>query len=392
MIPLAPDPGEPPPLAADEALWSKALLITETALLEATKGRAELPTSSLSVAACAARANDPAASLLVALVSRMVVRSEAGSERAIRCLRALARAGQPVDRDRLAQALEGTGRLPRIALAALAELAARDDPEALALVSEALDGPLRAEAAQLLSGLCSEGALDALAPRLRTPGPTGVHAAAALVAAEEDPFAFELLCERLCEPSDAVLAARALWGAAPGGAVLMDAHASLARWEARGVPAAGSGRLVAAALLTAGGRAQDVAATWRALASEDSELCLIGAEAAYALGDAQRARAAAVGLVRRGPGVAAKAFALLVSWADDGDEPALSVVRQLPESRPVELGRQAVLEALCATRRPPLQEPLRRAFAGSDRGQALDAARALAQLREPLALIPPSWL
>lgn len=381
------------PLGVNEALWERALAKAQDALTAATRASGEPAAQVFAVVAAAARLREPRAPALVGLLRRILVRSAIDGETSLRCLRTLARAGSPIDVARLVQGLAMTGRVPRLALAALAELAARDDGVATGHLAGALETNLRADAAMLLSHVATEAAVDALAPWLRAPGATGLYAATALVAAEDDPFAFEQLCERLCEPSDSVLAAGLLWGAAAEGARLREAEAVLARWARRGVARAESGRLVAACVLTAGGIAQDLPATLRALSSEEDELVLLGTQAAYALGDAERAHGAALRLLRRGALIAAQSFALLARWADLGDGRAMQLVKTTLERRPVDLARSAVYEALAGCVRPGLYGVVVSALSSNEPGgAALEAARALARLREPPSVVPPLWL
>lgn len=392
MVPVAAGNARRGPLASDDRTWDLALARAEEALRPAARGTVEPPVTALAVAAVAARIDPARARPLLTLVRQCLVHTVIGGEPAVRCLRALARAGEPIDPAALDDALGGAGRLPRIALAALGELAARGSRPALERLGEALCGPLRADAAALLSRICSEEAVDLLAPHLRTPGLVGLNAAAALLSAEEDPFAFQTLCEALCESSDAIGAARMLWGAAPDGARLVSAESALASWSRRGIFAAEKGRLVASAVLTAGGRRQDVEATARALASPDDDLLLVGAQAAWEIGDAQRGRSALMMLLRRGPALAAGAFSVLVRWADRGDEPSAANVRTVLSRRPVDLGRAAVYESLAATTRPCLYDHVVRALSGSSLATALEAARALARVKDPPSVAPASWL
>jgi hypothetical protein len=379
------------PLATDDALWSQVLERTRAHLELVSRGMIELVQSSLAVVVSAVRQRS-SESRLLPLLRRALARTDLGSENHLRCLRALARTGERIDMQRLLDALRLTGRVPRIALIALTEVAATEQGEALEQLVAALDGGMRVDAAFLLSCIGSDDALDALSRHLRTPGPTGIHAAAALLAIEDDPFAFEVLCERLCEPLDAVLAARALWNASPDGSRLSLAESTLARWARRGAVTAESGRQIAAVALAARNTGQDVAATQRALGSENDELVLLAAQAAYALGDAERARGAVQGLFRRGPVIAGAAFQLLASWADMGDLRSQALLRTLLERRPVDLGRVTIFETLATTTRPALRKVVVRALSSPDRLMALEAGRALARLREPPSSVPPLWL
>ncbi len=383
---------QPVALATDDALWSRALDRTHEVLSLAAKGMVEPGSAAFTVAACAARADDQRGPELVSLMRRALVRGSWSSDTLLRCLRSLARAGGPVDIPRLVQFTRAAGRAPRIAAAALGEAAARGEQSATGALIDALETPVRADAALFLSYLCTQESLNALARRLRTPGPAGVTAAGALVAAEDDPFAFEVLCERLCEPSVAVLAAQALWGAAPDGKRLLEAESALSRWSRRGIALAEHGRLVAGAMLTAGGITQDVTATYRAAASDEEELALVGARAAFALGDAERARTTAMDLLRRGPTYASRSFQLLVSWAELGDDRSLALVRSTLERRPVDLARSSVFEALAGTTRRGLCGVVARAVGATDRLTALEGARALARLREPPSIVPGLWM
>lgn len=379
-------------LAADDEVWRHALRRAQTVLASAARGESEPLPAALAVAVTSARCGEPEARDLLALVRRALVRSQVRSEGAARCLRALARAAEAVDLDRLSLLLDGSGRGTRIALTAAAECASHGDVEAESLLIGALDGALRPDAAHLLSQLCSERALDALAGLLRAPGPAGLHAASALVAAEDDPFAFEALCERLCESSDAVATARALLGSDSTGHRLAAAAGALTRWAARGVARAAAGHHVATTVLAAAGHSDDVAAAQRALGSDDDDLVLAGAQAAWRLGDTERARSSAERLVRRGPIVAAQSFRLLTEWADLHDDRALAVVRRLVLQRPVELARTAVVEGLAGRRRTTLHDIVTRFVVSGDASWGLEASRAVARLREPPAIVPPVWL
>lgn len=389
---LAELPAGPAVLESDDASWALAQARARDVLHRAAQGLADPPVPALAVAAGAARTGSELGEELLGCVRRALVRAPLGSETSLRCLRTLARVGARVDVALLSQLLSGAGRLPRLALTALAEAAWRDDERALESLVGALDGPLRADAAMLLSHVCGDEALDALGRHLRRPGRTGLHAAAGLLAAEDDAFAFEVLLERLCDPVESVAAARALWGAGPQGLWLRQAESMLGRWARRGVQAAEHGRFVAAVALAAGGLGDDLSATQRALGSEDDELVLLAAQAAFCLGDSERARAAAMHLLRRGPQLAAQAFAMLARWADLGDDESYTIVRGLLSQRPADLARGAVMDALVGTSRPPLHAPVLRALTRGDPGLALEASRALARLREPPSPVPPVWL
>jgi len=374
-------------LGADDGAWALACSRALAELDRSARGDGD-PERALVVWVAAVRSGVGAGDG-AALVRRTLLRSPPGGETALRCLRALARAGEPVDVPHLSAAVTGNGRGARIALAALAEVSRRDR-RAHARVVRALHGPLRADAALWLSHLCTRRALDALAGTLRAPGAAGLHAATALLAAEDDPFAFEVLCERLCEPRESVAAAFALLGAGPEGIRLRQARSALARWVRRGAAPAAFGRDTAAVVLTGAGWDEDREATLRALASEDSRLALAGARAAWQLGDAARARASVQMHLRRGSTTAAQALELLVRWADLGDEAALGGARAAIATRAA-MSRGAMFEILVRSGQPALQEPVRRAIEKAT-DAALDAAAALARLREPPGVLPPVWL
>lgn len=391
LLMTSPDPvswDRPERPRALEGAFSVALASLE----RSAAGREEPAPAALAVAACAARIDRSAAADLLRLSRRSLVHLPPNSEPALRCLRAIAHAGGAVDLSRLRQALSWQGRPSRLALSALADLAANGDDHAFVAVVSALHSPLCADAAQLLSSLCSDASVDVLANFIRAPGLVGVHAAAALLSAEDDPFAFESLCERLCLPREAAQSARALFGAAPGGRHLQAAEAVLARWTRRGVHRAEPGRMVASVALTAAGLSADAVATFRALGSDDDEVVLLGTQAAWQLGDTERARLTAVALMRRGPTLAGAAFALLVRWADCGDRRALEIVRGALERRPVDLARSSALDALASAKTPAIAERAERALRLKNPGVALDAARSIARAHEPPSIVPGVWL
>lgn len=218
-----------------------------------------------------------------------------------------------------------------------------------------------------------------------------MHAATALLAAEEDPFAYESLLERLCRSEESVAAACALWGADGRGTRLVDAEGTLGRWAARGVKSALRGRRTAAVVLAAYGVNSDLSAAFRALAAGD-ELAVYAAQAAWLLGDCARARAAVDAMLRRSPRVAALAFAALCGWADLGDEPSLKLVQRVVKARPLELSRAAMLDALAGCRRPLLHRLVVEPLYGADPALALEAGRAVAKLHEPPTIVPLLWL
>jgi hypothetical protein len=359
---------------------------------QSARGLTDPSSAALSVATAAIRCGEPEAGRFVGLVRRSLVHTDLQGESGVRCLRVLSRVGEAVDIDRLAEHLSGVGRVPRIALTALAEVAATGVERATKEVIGALDGTLQTDAALLLSHLCTDQALAALARHLDDPGPAGLHAATALLALEDEPSAFESLCKRLCDPDTAVSAARALWEVADDGCRLRAAAGTLQRWALRDVEGAERGRRIISVMLTACGAAEDMAATLRALGSEDDELVLLGAQAAYALGSAEQARSALAVLLRRGPVIAGQAFQLMTRWADIGDESAFALFRAIVERRPVDLTRAAMFDAMAAAFRPAIWSPLVRAIESGDRVTAQEAARSVARLREPISVVPPLWL
>lgn len=379
------------PIALDAQAFIEAIERARRALTSCLAAGQEPPSAALSIAVAAVRGAHRAGPSLVTLLRQLVVRLPAGDEGSLRCLRALARAGHEVDVRRFCEAVAQGGRAGRVALAGLAEQASRGVGEALSRLATELDGALKADAAFWLSHLCSESALDALAPHLRAPGPVGLHAASALLAAEEDPFAFDCLLRRLCRPAETLAAARALWGADASGVRLVEAENALGRWSRRGLPGATVGQRTASVLLGAHGVGFDLAAPLRAVAGDD-ELAAWAVRALWLMGDGERARSCTEVLLRRAPLVSAHAFSSLCLWADQQDEQALKVVRRTVMQRPVELSRAAMFEALASGRRPSLHRPVVAALSGHDQPLSLEAGRAVAKLHEPPSLVPDLWL
>lgn len=380
-----------PPLAMDTEAFAHATSLAAHALEAALASGDSPPSSAVAIAVAAIRSGQARGAALMAPLRQLVVRLPPEGEGGLRCLRALVRAGEPVDAQRFAGALARGGRVGRIALAGLAELCSRGSSEAFTLLSASLDGALKADAALWLSHVCSEASLDVLATRVRVPGSVGLHAATALLTAEEDPFAFESLLERLCRADETLAAGLALWGADARGTRLIEAESVLARWARRGVQRARTGRFTAAVLLGARGAGTELAASLKALAGGDA-LAVHAAQAVWQLGECERARVAAEAMFRRGPLVAARTFAVVCGWADQCDEPALKLVRRVVANRPVELSRAAMLDALSGCRRASLHRPVLSALTGADRALALEAGRAVAARHEPPATVPGQWL
>lgn len=365
--------------------------IAVDALSRAVATGAEPRAATYAVAVTVIRASGRERSTLVALLRRLVLRMPAGSEAQARAQRALARSGAAVAPERLEQALASGRVAARIALAVLGELAVRGSTVAHERLSRELNGVHRADAALWLSFLCTDQALDTLAGHLRTPGLVGLHASAALFAVEQDPFAFESLLERLCSPEESLNAALALWGADGTGLPLVGAENALRRWTARGVARARVGQRTAAIVLAAKGQGTDLGASLGALSGKD-ELAVHAAQGAWALGECERARNAAYALLERAPRTSALAFKALCRWADDGDEPALALVRRVLKHRPIELSRAAMLEALAHSRRRALARPVTDALTRGDEALALEAARVVARRLEPASPLPALWL
>jgi hypothetical protein len=325
---------------------------------------------------------------LLTLGRQSLMRAGVGSEPALRCLRALARAGEPVDVSRLQPYLENVGRYARVALVALADLSSHGNPEALPVLTSALRGKDAADAAFLLSRLQTPEAMAVLDGVLFDTNEVGLHAAAGLLAFSASGAALRQLTERLCDSEGSAPAARALLAASPTGEWLTKVDTELTTRAADGDIPAERGRGVAAALLTACGLRADMKAALRAMGSSDDRLVLVGAQAAYWLGEAERARAVILDLHRRGPQIAGQAFEVLTRWADIGDEGALALHRRLVEQRPIDLSRSALFEAIASSTRPVLLGTLTRALGARDPLMALEAARAVARLRDPPFPVP----
>lgn len=379
------------PMALDEEAFSQAVERAGHALSSCLAGALEPPSAALAIAVAAVRASHRDSATLLTLLRQLILRLPAGDEASLRCLRALSRCGMDVDVRPLCDAVSQGGRVGRVALATLAEQAVRGKGEALARLATELDGALKADAAFWLSHVCSEAALDAMAPHLRAPGAVGLHAAAALLAAEEDPFAFDCLLRRLCRPAETLAAARALWGAEARGKRLVEAENALGRWARRGVPGATIGQRTASVVLGAHGVGFELASPLRAVAGDD-ELAAWAVRALWLMGEGERARRCAEALLRRAPLVSAHAFASLCQWSDQRDEQALRIVRRVVTQRPVELSRAAMFEALASGRRPSLHRPVVAALSGHDQMLSLEAGRAVAKLHEPASIVPELWL
>ena len=125
---ISPEIG-PLPLASDEALWQQATSRVRQHFEMCARGLSEPVPAALSAACSIIRSGGDEAEVLKALMRRLLVRTEIGSEVALRCLRVVARSGDRVDTERLSAALQLAGRPPRIALMALkAKLADADKP------------------------------------------------------------------------------------------------------------------------------------------------------------------------------------------------------------------------------------------------------------------------
>lgn len=383
--------GAPPPLASDTQALDAAAQLAKRELMRRLDDGQDPSSASVTIAVASIRAKRPERHDLQTLLRQLVLRLPLDGEGNARCLRALVRTGADAHAGRFEYAVSQGGRVGRVGLAGLAELSAQGKAEALRPLSRALGGALKADASFWLSHVCSDAALDALAPHLSTPGAVGLHAATALLAAEEDPFAYESLLERLCRTDETVGAACALWGADGKGTRLIEAEGTLGRWAARGVISAQLGRRTAAVLLAAYGINGNVPAALRALGAGD-EVAAYGAQAAWLLGECARARAAVDAMLRRSPRAAALAFAALCGWADLGDEHAMKLVRRIVLSRPVELSRASMLESLVGTRRRSLHRTVVELLHGADPVLALEAGRAVAKLHEPPATVPDLWL
>lgn len=387
----APTHGPPPPVARDTQALDAAALLARQEFARRLGDGVDPPSASVAVAVAVIRAGRPLGNELQTLLRQLVLRLPLDSEGSVRCLRALVRIGGQADTERFERAVACGGRVGRVGLAGLAELTAQGKTEAFHVLSTALAGALKADAAFWLSHVCSEAALDALAPHLRTPGVVGLHAATALLAAEEDPFAYESLLERLCRSDESVEAACALWGADGSGSRLVDAEGTLGRWAARGVKNALPGRRTAAVFLAAQGVNSDLATVLRALGTGD-ELAVYAAQGAWLLGECARARSAVDAMLKRSPRVASMGFAALCGWADLGDERSMKVVRRVVVDRPLELSRAAMLESLAGCRRSSLHRLVVGLLHGPDHALALEAGRAVAKLHEPPATVPELWL
>lgn len=378
----------PGPLVADDAVWLRAIERAQQSLRLSAAGLIEPSTPALRVAAVAIRTCDATAPALLGLVRRSLLRADLFSESSLKCLRALARAGEPVDMERLTPFLDGLGRYARTALVAIAERAALGDERAFPLLRASLQGRWAAEAAWFLSSLRTEQSLAVLRPLVSEPHEVGLHASAALLAAVGDETAFRSLTDRLCDSVGSAGAARALLAASTATDWLGRAEKELTERSQEGELRADRGRTTAATLLTVCGQRADMKATLRSLGSSEDQLKLIGAQAAYWLGDADRARTAILELFNRGPTMAAQAFEVLTRWADVGDDRALSLHRKVVDQRPMDLSRAAILEAVAGSPRPVLFGILTRALAAPDPTLALEAARAVARLREPALPVP----